>query len=151
MKRLFDKKDFRIVRLGGTDAKGLTDHFATFRQLVLENEPAYPGIDRWFKDKVVPGLRSSERVALVGYLKETPVVSAVVKRGDDSKFCHLRIHDDVQDANLGEVFFALMAFELRQIARTIHFTLPEGLWESKQDFFRSFNFCEAKKAGTQYR
>ncbi len=111
----------------------------------------YPGIERWVGDKVFPGLRSSERVAFVGYLDEKPVVSAVVKRGSTGKFCHLRIHEELQNAHLGDVFFALMANEVRDLAKSIYFTLPESLWESKKEFFRSFHFLERTKAANQYR
>ena len=78
-------------------------------------------------------------------------MSAVLKRGDRSKFCHLHISDEFQNMHLGELFFALMALEVRNIADEIHFTLPDSLWNSKQDFFRSFGFQEVVKAGKQYR
>ena len=86
MKSLFDKHDFTIVRIGPKDAKGLSDSVSDFKNLVLGCEASYPGIDKWFEKKVLPGLRSSERTAFVGYLGAQPMVSAVIKRGDRSKF-----------------------------------------------------------------
>ena len=45
-----------------------------------------------------------------------------------------------------------MAFESRHhIANDIHFTLPEGLWQERSDFFRSFGFLAAEKSKRQYR
>src|SRR3990172_5471514 len=113
MKSLFDKHDFTIVRIGPKDAKGLSDSVSDFKNLVLGCEASYPGIDKWFEKKVLPGLRSSERTAFVGYLGAQRMVSAVIKRGDRSKFCHLRVRDEVQNESIGELFFSLMTFELR--------------------------------------
>ena len=145
------KTALKIVRLSESDAKHQSDHIVNFSKLVLANETMYPGIDKWLKNKVIPGLKASERVAYIGYENENPIVTAVVKHGGDSKFCHLRINDDFQNEHLGELFFSLMALEVRNEARDIHFTLPESLWSKKHDFFKSFGFKEIAKAGTQYR
>ena len=142
---------FCVVRLEEGDVKHRTDHFLTLRKLILENEPMYPEIGKWVSQKVLPGLRSSERVAFVGYLGEKPAVSAVVKRGTTAKFCHLRINQELQNAHLGEVFFALMANEVRDLAKDVYFTLPESLWSTKKDFFQAFHFFERTKAAEQYR
>ena len=152
MKTLFPVKgDFRIVRLRETDAIRKSDHLKTFAELVLENAPMYPGIQDWMRSKVLPGLKSNERVAYVGYEGEHPIITAVLKRGRNAKFCHLRIHEDFQDIDLGQVFFTQMAFEIRNIAKEVHFTLPESLWLDKQAFFKSFGFQSATKAVRQYR
>ncbi|MFC1562844.1 hypothetical protein ACFL4Z_02195 [candidate division KSB1 bacterium] len=145
------KKDFRIVPLNEADAKFESDHLHNLEKLVLANEDMYPNIDQWLSGKVIPGLKTTERAAWVGYMDEKPLVSAIVKRGKHSKFCHLRISDDFQDKNLGEIFFCLMALEVRNMAEEIHFTLPKSLWDEKKKFFQSFRFHDAIKAGTQYR
>jgi len=152
MEVLFSQKgDFRVVRLSETDARAGTDHLKRLRELVLENEPMYPNIKKWFDEKVTAGLKASERIGYVGYIDEKPAVSAIVKRGEDAKFCHLRIKDELQDFHLGETFFALMGLEVRGFAKEVHFTLPEGVWEKKSRFFESFGFTKAVKAGHQYR
>ena len=143
--------NLQIARLSETDAKLQTDNLSVFRELVLRNEHLYPNIDRWFVERVVPGLRSKERIAYIGYLDEKPVISAIVKRGAAAKFCHLRITEEFQDFNLGELFFSLMALEVKEYAREIYFTLPESLWLTKMNFFQSFSFRKATKADDQYR
>jgi predicted transcriptional regulator len=145
------KENFKIVRLAEGDVRCKTDHLANFQGLILANEPMYPEIAKWFSRKVLPGIRQEERVAFIGYLNEKPAVSAIVKKGNNAKFCHLRVHQDLHDANLGEVFFSLMALEIRDLAKNIHFTLPESVWTEKGHFFRSFGFCSAELAETQYR
>lgn len=144
-------KDFRIIRLTDIDAKRLSDYIVHFKDLVLSHEVMYPKIDKWYTKKVVPGLVTSERVGFIGYLNDKPVASAIVKKGENSKFCHLNLREDIQDENLGEVFFALMAQEVRNIAKEIHFTLPESIWEKEKYFFKSFGFLQAVKAKAQYR
>ncbi|MBA7665678.1 hypothetical protein ES703_73752 [subsurface metagenome] len=145
------KGNFRVVRLSGADARAGTDHLKRLRELVLENEPMYPNIQKWFDAKVVPGLKDLERIGYVGYLDEKPAVSAVVKRGEDAKFCHLRIKKELQDIHLGEAFFTLMGLEVRRFVKDVHFTLPESVWEKEKEFFKSFGFVKAIKAGHQYR
>ena len=61
----------------------------------------YPSIDKWFNNKVLPGLKTSERVGYIGYLNELPVISSVLKKGKQAKFCHLKIDKSLQDDNLG--------------------------------------------------
>lgn len=152
MEDLFSQKgNFSVVRLSEADARGDTDHLKRLRELVLENEPMYPNINKWFDEKVMAGLKASERIGYVGYLDEKPVVSAIVRRGEAAKFCHLRIKDELQDINLGEAFFALMGLEVSGFSKEVHFTIPEGLWEKKNGFFKSFGFAKAVKAGHQYR
>jgi len=149
--KLFVKENFQIVRLAEGDVRCKSDHLANFENLILANQRMYPEIERWYSNKVLPGIRQEERVAFIGYLNEKPAVSAVVKKGSDAKFCHLRIHENLHDSNLGEVFFSLMALEIRDLAKGIHFTLPESLWKEKGQFFQSFGFRSAELAEAQYR
>lgn len=143
--------DVRIVELGKADAGDWTDHIRVLKDLLTANQDMYPGIERWFTSKVVPGLKECLRVAYVAYEGEKPVASAVLKLGNNSKFCHLRIQDEFQDQDLGQIFFALMTLETRHKAREIHFTLPESLWCMRNAFFQSFGFSTAVKAPQQYR
>ena len=85
----------------------------------------YPGIGQWYSDKVLPGLKTSERIGYVAFEDERPIASAVLKKGERAKFCHLRIHEDFRDLDLGQMFFTQMTLEARHIAKEIHFTLPE--------------------------
>lgn len=147
----FVKENFQIVRLAEGDVRCKSDHLANFADLILANQQMYPEIERWYQNKVLPGIRQEERVAFVGYLDEKPAVSAVVKKGDNAKFCHLRIHEALRDSNLGEMFFSIMALEIKDLAKNIHFTLPESLWQQKGGFFQSFGFESAELAEDQYR
>ena len=50
------KEDFQIVRLAEGDVRCKTDHLANFEDLILANERMYPEIERWYKNKVLPGI-----------------------------------------------------------------------------------------------
>jgi hypothetical protein len=63
----------------------------------------------------------------------------------------LRLDRAVEDTHLGELFFSIMALELRDVAEQIYFTLPESLWLRKGPFFESFGFTTATIAEVQYR
>src|SRR6516165_1463981 len=109
--------NFEIVRLSSGDVGARTDHLRSLQKLILANEQLYPEIRNWYREKVLSGIRHHERIAFVGYLEQVPVISAVVKKGTDAKFCHLRIHDGLQNAHLGELFFAIMTLEIRDLAK----------------------------------
>jgi len=152
--RLFpDSPPFKIVKLGESAARKQTDELKVLHSLVLQSEAMYPEINRWFTDKVVPGLRTSERVAYLAYENEKPVATAVLKLGEHTKFCHVRIHEGFRDLNLGQMIFTQMAFHARHQKNVsdIHFTLPESLWNNKEGFFKSFGFVAVAKSARQYR
>src|ERR1017187_1699786 len=152
---LFDTKDnrsnLRIAKVTKEDVIQETDKFKTIISLLEKHENMYPQIDKWIKEKVIPGIKTDERVAYIGFDNEVPFVSAVVKKGKESKFCHLHIDHEFRNQNIGEIFFSFMAFDVYKFAKEIHFTLPESLWVEKKKFFNSFGFENAIKSETQYR
>ena len=145
------RRDFRVARIGAGDAKRGTAALRLLQQQLDCQEEMYPDISNWFKKKVLPGLKHESRIAFIGYDNERPIITAIIKRGARTKFCHLRIADEFQDLNLGQVFFSLMAIEARHSAKEIHFTLPESLWLKRRDFFYGFGFGEATPSRVQYR
>ena len=152
--RLFpDSPPFRIVKLGESAARKQTDELNVLHAMLLESEPMYPTIGKWFNEKVLPGLRTCERVAYLAFENEVPVASAVLKLGEHAKFCHVRINEGFRDLNLGQMIFTQMAFQARhqKSVKDIHFTLPASLWNDKAGFFTSFGFDAAVKSARQYR
>jgi predicted transcriptional regulator len=143
--------NFTITQLGSNDAVKQTDNLRLLGSLLSECEGMYPSIDKWFKDKVVPGLKTEERIAYVAFEGEKAIASAIMKLGEHAKICHLRVHEDFRDADLGQMFFTQMALEARHHAKDLHFTLPEGLWASHAGFFQSFGFSFAVRSTRQYR
>lgn len=147
----FRESNLRIFKVKSDDAIRWTDEMEMLFQLISDHEEMYPNIKKWFKSKVLPGLKRNERVAYVGLSNQEPVVSAIVRKGADSKFCHLHIKDDYRERGIGDLFFAMMALDVRNCAKQIHFTLPESLWTERRPFFLSFGFNDVTKANEQYR
>lgn len=143
--------NLQIVRISERDVHLKTSRLEVFKAAINRHEPMYPQISIWLRDKVFPGIINGSRIAYLGLCNDMPVVTAIAKRGESTKFCHLHIDKDIQDRNLGELFFALMVIDVRHIANGIHFTLPSSLWEKEREFFSSFGFDAISKAPTQYR
>lgn len=145
------ESNLRVKRITPHDVRVDSDKLRVFSELISEHEPMYPNIRRWVQSKVLPGIKSKERMAYIGLNNDEPIVSAVLKCGKDTKFCHLHIDEAFKGNHLGELFFAMMALDARHLSRVVHFTLPESLWTEKKGFFQSFGFLEASKTITQYR
>lgn len=141
----------KVDRLTQSDSKRQSDSWRSFTQFVLQNDRMYPAIRVWLDRKVGPQLDGVRRRAFLLSAGEEPIASVVVKRGDSSKLCHVRIDPKFQDQNLGTLLFCLLANEIRSVAVEVHFTLPESLWLEKEEFFRSFGFAESSVAHQQYR
>jgi len=142
---------FRLVRVGKIDARKRSDDFFELRNLVLNSEDSYPGISKWFDRKVLAGLQTGERTGFVGLVNDRPVAAAVLKKGERAKFCHLRIDEDERSKSLGDLFFLLMALDIRHLAKQVRFTLPESVWESRKSFFKAYHFDCVEKSARQYR
>lgn len=144
-------KDCRVVQVVGNDARTHSDTWRDLESLVFPWEEKYPRIDDWLNRKVRPGVESKRRKVFVGYHMGNPAVAAIVKVGETSKFCHLSVSPSLQERNVGELFFAIMAMSVRNESKSLRFTLPEGLWERQRSFFESFSFTHAKPIDKQYR
>jgi predicted transcriptional regulator len=147
-----NRNQIQIAELDGDDAKRSSNLLCTLRELISSNDPQYPGIDLWYKRKVVPGLLSGERKAYLAFSGERPIGAAILRRGKKSaKFCHVRIAEGYQGTDLGQIFFLHMTMDVLGQSEKIHFTLPESLWAAKCGFFRSFGFSNVAKASHSYR
>ena len=140
-----------IVELTSVDVSIKSDNYKLAFELIRRHQEKYPEIENWFRSKVVPGIIQNTRSAFIGFDNDKPFATAVVKKGEDSKFCHLYIEEELRHQNIGDVFFILMSMCVRNYAKRVHFSLPEGLWEEKKRFFNSFGFNKIEKYQTQYR
>lgn len=145
------ESDLKIVKIKPEDAIRRTDRIKMLSDVISKHEVMYPNIEKWFRYKVLPGIKTEERIAYIGLRNEEPFVSAVVRRGEESKFCHLHIDEGFRNQHLGDLFFAMMTLDIRHCAEEVHFTLPESLWIEKKAFFQSFGFKDVVKTDSQYR
>ncbi|MBA7607985.1 hypothetical protein ES703_15157 [subsurface metagenome] len=148
------KTNIKVVRFGGRDLIPSEVRLRHLQQLVEESEDLYPGIDVWFRRKVVPELKSrSLRSALVLYDGAEPVGAAVVRRDKDAKLCSLRIREESQARGLGSLLMSLVVAEIRlNRAEEIHFTIAAHMWEGAiGEFLKRYGFEFKGLAKTQYR
>lgn len=145
------KGDVSIAVVDRHNLSGSVDQLGLLGNLISANENMYPGIDRWFSKKVLPGLQCGERKAYLLFEHEKPIAAAVLKLGVSAKLCHLWINENHQGLSLGQLLLVQMTLDTLECAKDIHFTLPETLWTSKKQFFRSFGFLQADKTSLKYR
>jgi predicted transcriptional regulator len=145
------KKRVSICEIGKRDAEIQTDLIRVLKEMIAQNDDKYPGIERWFETKVLSGIKSGERIGYVAFENEKPIAAAVLKLGESTKLCHLRIDENHQDQDLGQIFFIRMTLAALRYANNIHFTLPESLWQMKAGFFKSFGFSDTARTLRQYR
>jgi len=135
-RNLFEKEsNLKIVRISRDDVLSHSDNFWLFSDQVIKHEELYPDIGRWLKTKVYSGIKNDSRVAYLGLDNDKPVVSAILKKSNHAKICHLHIDKKLRDQHVGELFFSMMALDVKRNSKEIHFTLPEDLWLSQKDFF----------------
>jgi len=143
-------RNLKVVKFGG-DFVPPPDSLRHLEQIVEECEDLYPGIDIWFKKKILPGLEEKNRVAFLVYNDSRPIGAAVVRKGDDTKICSLRVLPEEQKKGLGHLLIALVANEIRNTASHVHFTAPSKLWFELEQFFKNYGFVNNGLAGAQYR
>lgn len=143
-------KELKIVRFDG-DPLISEDYNKNLENIIVECEDLYPGIDIWFKKKVKPGLKNKDRVAFLVYHDERAIGAAVLRKGEDAKLCSMRILPDAQDKGIGSLLISLIAKEVRDKSKRIHFTAPSQVWTKWEQFFRSYGFQNNGPAAIQYR
>lgn len=127
------------------------DEYRDLERLVGMCEDLYPGIDLWYKKKVLSGLDLKERTAYLIYDDSVPVGATILKRGPDAKICSLRILPDAEAKGYGKLLMALVARDLRNGCDNVHFTIPAHLWETKWGFFNEFGMRYIGPASGKYR
>lgn len=151
MKNSNSKSTFTFYRLSPYDAIKMTDYLYILEDLVLSSENYYPNINKWFNNKVINGIKDLSRVSYLCFRDDKPIACAILKVGKSTKFCHVKVVDGYKNENIGELLFSISTIEANKNGDRIHFTLPESLWEEKNEFFKSFGFNRFEKSKTQYR
>jgi len=148
-------KDFHInseIKIAKLTEKITNEKYQPdLKRLVEMVDEKYPGIDIWFKKKVLPGLKEKERFAYLIYHKNLPVGSAIIKKGKEAKLCSMRIAPGHQYEGIGSLLISLLGREVRNYAGKIHFTAPESTYIKYKSFFDKWGFKCLGQATVQYR
>lgn len=145
-----DKGSFYILKLTN-EISYPKETIDGFKELVNQSEIFYPGIDKWFDKKVMPGIHEGSRYAFLVFHKGRSIGEAIVKPGKDSKLCSLRLEPDYQKKSVGTLLFSEVAKTLKPYSDFVHFTAPESLVLEKGGFFNSLGFNFVGKANKIYR
>jgi predicted transcriptional regulator/GNAT superfamily N-acetyltransferase len=124
---------------------------SSFGELVLESEDLYPGIDRWFDRKVLPGIKDGSRIAYIVFHHGKAIAESIVKFGSDTKICSMRVDPIYQGKGLGPFLFAQLARELDSSVRHVHFTAPESLVVERKGLFDDLGFSLLGRSRENYR
>jgi len=143
-------REVKIIRFGG-DFHPWPESFDDLETLIKESEDLYPGIDLWYDRKVLPGLKNKDRRGFVIYRDDKPIGATIIKLAKDTKICSVRLIRDEQGKGIGHLLFSLIASEMRNLAKRVHFTTPESLWVNRKKFFNHFGFRTYGPAAQQYR
>ena len=143
-------RQLALVRL--SDETDLSEtSLRSFGDLVLESEDLYPGIDKWFQKKVVPGIRDGKRIAFILFHQGRAIAETIIKFGASTKMCSMRVDPSYQGKGIGPFLFAQLANELDYSVKNVHFTAPESLAEERQGLFDDLGFVFTGKSRVRYR
>lgn len=143
-------ENITVTRFGGkfTPTK---KEYTDLQTLIEMCDDLYPGIDKWYKKKVVSGLSEMTRTAYVIHEDNKPVGASIIKLEDSAKICSFRVLPDAEEKGYGKLLMALIARDIRKCGQTFHFTIPDYIWDTKNKFFKSYGMdCLAPTKG-QYR
>lgn len=143
--------EVRIVRLGEGETLINEMYQDDLKQLIEMIDDKYPGIDIWFKKKVVPGLKEKHRFAYIVYVEGKPIGSAIAKKAGDTKLCSMRILPKYQERGIGSLLMSLIGREIRNYAGKLHFTAPLSMYQDNTSFFDKLGFKCLGEAHRQYR
>jgi len=112
------------------------------RDFLAESDDIYPGIDRWWERRVLPGLATGERRCLVAFCDGVIAGLSISKHSRESaKFCTLRVRPGYQGQGIGQDLIrrTLLSF-IEAGCREVYFTMNEGIAHSCIDFFKPYGF-----------
>ena len=146
-RRVFSNFDY--FRVNGLNI----DSYAVkhMKDIILESEDLYPGIDIWYKKQVEPGIYDKSRIGYIVYNNNKPIAGMIIRLSNRAKLCSLRVIPEARNMGIGTALFELAAYEISKIYTQFHFTAPESLVEQAKDYFLRIGFEYAGVVNRQYR
>jgi len=127
-------------------------HYSVVRDFLLGSESLYPGIDKWWDQRVVPGIGINQRVCHAALVDGELVGVSIGKRASGSaKLCTLRVKDEYQREGVGE---QLLHRTLRDLldagCERVHYTISERVLGQCSNFFTPYGFSMRSWASDRY-
>jgi len=113
----------------------------------------YPDIDRWYVEKVLPGVVDGTRSILTERTSKGEILGvAITKNGARSKLCHFSVAEEARGSGVGETLLRRAVEAMTSGgARDIHLTIGEEAASQYKGFFTRYGFEEKGHAGSRYR
>lgn len=127
------------------------DALAALRQVLVECEDLYPGIDLWLDRTALPGVLDGARTGLLAFRHGEVVGASLVKTTSERKLCSLRVLPGERGHHVGTALFLRAAEVLSEADGAFHFTAPESLAVERRGFFESIGFRFAGLLPLRYR
>lgn len=113
------------------------------RKFLTELYPLYPGIDKWWDSKVIPGIDSGERVCFVATEDNLITGIAIGKHSNNSaKLCSLRVRYEMQGLGIGKTIITATLKELTKTCDKVHLTATDKIVALHGYFFKKYGFKE---------
>ena len=97
--------DLHVVTIRGLLKSSLVNN--DFEEIIYECDDLYPGIDLWYKKRVLPGFVDGSRLGHIVYDSGNPVAGAITKLSYHSKICSLRVRHEARGKGIGSALFGL--------------------------------------------
>ena len=118
------------------------EHYSKIRDFLLESYAVYPSIGEWWKTRVVPGLKSGERLCQAIITNGEIAALSIVKHSrKSSKLCTLRVRESYRSLGFGQRLLQL-AFTrlLSKRCQNVHYTISDEVLGDCSDFFAPYGF-----------
>lgn len=112
------------------------------KEFLLESVELYPSIDSWWQGKVIPGIRTGERICFAARIHGHVAAVSIGKRARGSaKLCTLRVRNAFRGLGIGERLLQRTIEELlRTDCQRVHYTISEDVFSQCGRFFQPYGF-----------
>lgn len=119
---------------------------------LLESVEFYPGIDSWWRNRVVPGVRTGQRVCHVARVQGHIAAVGIGKRANTSaKLCTLRVRDLYRGLGLGQLLLYQTIKDLvASNCQRVHYTISEDVFYQCGSFFSPYGFSMVSWSRERY-
>jgi len=116
--------------------------YGLVEEFLGESDSLYPGINEWWKRRVIPDLESGQRFCrIVAVDGEVAAVAIAKYQKKSSKLCTLRVNPRFRRLGLGQKLLrATLRDLLKSNTRRVHFTISEEIFAECGSFFTPYGF-----------
>lgn len=109
---------------------------------LAESVEIYPGIDEWWRNRVVPGIERADRICRIAFIDNKLAAVAIGRlHTKSSKLCTLRVRPEYRGKRIGQRLLESTLHDfMRHGARRVHYTISEAVVAECGGFFQPYGF-----------